>query len=207
MPGNFDAIMQRAKALIFDFDGTLVDSNAIKINAFKKCFNSFPNDLEAIMNYCQDHHHTPRTVKFRHVYEKILQRPFTRDIERKLAACYAEETTQKVIHAPTIPGALAFLKKWASQRRTALLSSTPHRILLHILRKRSMLKYFSTIRGAPVCKSSWIRKFCERGGFQQKEVVFLGDTLEDAQSAQTAGVRFFLVNQETFLNGRTRHHG
>lgn len=203
MPEDLDAIANRTKALIFDFDGTLVDSNPIKINAFQKCFADFPNQLEAIMGYCREHHHTPRMVKFRHVYAKILRRPLTREIEKKLLDCYAEATTQHVIHAPALPGSMAFVKKWAAQKRTALLSSTPHGVLLHILRERGMLSYFSAIQGAPVCKESWIRQYCEVEGLPSKEVVFLGDTAEDAQSAKQAGVGFVLVHPELFLNGHT----
>lgn len=49
-------LIREARALVFDFDGTLVDSNAIKRRAFERCFSEFPDRLEEIMRYCGRYH-------------------------------------------------------------------------------------------------------------------------------------------------------
>lgn len=176
--------------LVFDFDGTLVDSNPIKIEAFAKCFADYPNQFEAIMAYCRENHHTPRFAKFRHVFEHILKKPYTPAIEKTLLQRYEAETTQRIIDAPEIPNAMALLRRWVNQKELVLLSSTPHAILLQILEQRKMRDYFSIIRGAPVDKASWLIGFYQGRSLLPEEVVFIGDTQEDEQSAKAAGVHF-----------------
>lgn len=190
------SILEKAKALILDFDGTLVDSNAIKRNAFEKCFLDYPEHFSAIMAYCKNNNHIPRQTKFRHVFENILKLPYTAEIEQQMLACYAKETTEQVILAKEIPGATAFLKKWVLGRNSALLSSTPHETLLYILKKRKMTKYFRTVQGAPVNKAKWISDFLLEQGLKPKEALFIGDSPEDAKAAGEAGVWFSLPHFE-----------
>ncbi|MBI4125597.1 MAG: HAD hydrolase-like protein [Deltaproteobacteria bacterium] len=199
MYGSLETVVQRAKALIFDFDGTLVDSNPIKLYAFEKCFSDFVEKQSEIMDYCLAHHHVSRFDKFRHVFETILHRPYTPEWERKMLRRYAEETTEQVIGAPEIPGAVSFVKRWKKKKEVVLLSTTPDEILKHILARREMEHLFSVIRGAPVHKASWMDGFMRGRGLEKREVVFFGDSDEDAESAKTAGVIFVKVEgDQTF---------
>lgn len=185
--------LSHAKILIFDFDGTLVDSNRIKIEAFGKCFQGYSGKYPEIMDYCQNHHHTPREVKFRHVFENILKVPYTSQVESQMLENYASWTTEQVIAAPEIPGAHSFLDGVLGRYETALLSSTPHAILLHILKKRNMEQYFPLVRGAPVYKADWIKQLKQKQSLKKEEVVFFGDSAEDAKSAQEADISFVEV--------------
>ena len=126
-------ILEKARSLIFDFDGTLVDSNPIKRLAFDACFEDFPERLEEIRAYCYGHNHTPRWEKFKYVYEKILGLPYTADLQRRLVEHYESLTTKQIIEAPEVPGAGLFLAASRKSHQTAVLSSAPNEILLEIL--------------------------------------------------------------------------
>src|SRR2546421_6955519 len=140
---NLTRVLEKARAIVFDFDGTLVDSNEIKWYGFEQTFKDFPDRLEEIMAYCRSLNHTIRGEKFRHVFENILKLPYTPDIDGVLHERYAAATTQAVIRAPEIPGARPFLIQAADKYKTAVLSSTPHDILLKILDSRGWLRYFN----------------------------------------------------------------
>lgn len=185
--------IERAKALVLDFDGTLVDSNDIKRNAFEKCFVDYPERFEAIMAYCKGNNHIPRHVKFRHAFENILKLPYTAGIEKQMLETYAAQTTSQVIAAKEIPGATKFLEKFYRQKELALLSSTPHETLLHILDKRGMKKYFGAVQGAPVDKSGWLKKFIADRGLKKEEVAFIGDSFEDLRAAKEAQIFYIGV--------------
>lgn len=189
-------LLQSAKALVIDFDGTLVDSNPIKLKAFEKCFVDYPEHFEKIMAYCKMHHHTHRHEKFRFVFENILKRPYTPEIEKRLLEIYARETTEQVVAAKEIPGASRFLERFVKGKLSALLSSTPHETLLHILERRGLKKYFTTIQGAPINKAEWIQQFARTHSLRPKEILFLGDSAEDFISSQKAGVLFLAVGIE-----------
>lgn len=191
-------LVKRARALVFDFDGTLVDSNAIKHRAFERCFADAPAARrEAIAAYCRGSHHTPRWEKFRHVYEQILKRPYTFELQEKLLRRFDIETTRPIARAPEIPGASRFLAQAARTHVTALLSSTPQEALLDILDRRGWRGHFQTVQGAPVNKTKWLARWRATQGYGGDEVVFFGDTAEDARAAQRAGCVFVgVANQD-----------
>ena len=187
------------KAVIFDFDGTLVESNSIKFTAFEKCFVKFPVHFQAIMRYCREHHHIPRSDKFRYVFEEILQLPYPPEVEKQFLALFEDETTQNIIAAPEIEGATAFVKEISKKYWVAILSSTPHEILLSILEKRGLSPYIHAVQGAPVRKSDWLLKLQEEKKWSASEILFFGDTGSDCEAAKKSGVEFIGVGKESRL--------
>jgi phosphoglycolate phosphatase-like HAD superfamily hydrolase len=187
---SLTALLSRAHLLVFDFDGTLVDSNEIKRSGFEHVFDAFPSRRAEIMAYCRGSNHTIRREKFRHVYEAILRLPYTAELDRSLHERYAAVTTEAVINAPEIPGASAFLKQVSRRYRTAVLSSTPDAILKEILDARGWTGYFHLLQGAPIDKAAWLTGTCQSFRLSPQEVVFFGDTVEDLRAAKAAKCAF-----------------
>jgi phosphoglycolate phosphatase-like HAD superfamily hydrolase len=198
-----DEIIRRARAVVFDFDGTLVDSTAIKWRAFDRCFMQFPARQAEIQAYCRGHHHTPRWEKFRHVYERILGLPYTLELEAKLLAVFDQESTEHIIAAREIPGAARLVCAVAARRMTGLLSSTPHATLLHLVEQRGWRPWFTFLQGAPVHKASWLAQCKAAHALARQELVFFGDAPEDAQAAEEAGCLFVAVGAA--LHGAAPH--
>ena len=193
------AVLADARAIVCDFDGTLVDSNPIKWRAFERCFTDLPAPLrESAWTYCRRHHHTPRGEKFRHVYEQILQQPYTAEIAQRLERQFEEHTTAAIIRAPEIPGAGAFLASMGRSCLVAVLSSTPHELLRQIIEARGWATHVGLMRGAPVRKADWLRQLCATQGYPGHAVVVFGDMAEDAVAAHEAGCRFVGIGTGPF---------
>lgn len=191
-----------AKALVFDFDGTLVDSNPIKWRAFERCFKGFTDQREEIRAYCQGHPHIPRGEKFRYVFEEILRLPYTPKVERSLHRCFERETTDRILSAPEISGAESFLRMAHRRYGTAVLSSTPQGVLWDIVVRRGWGSYFHQVQGAPVEKAGWLSSLKGRWGLTQQALVFFGDTPEDADAALEAGCTFVAVGRDRLAKAR-----
>lgn len=198
--------LAQARALVFDFDGTLVDSAPIKRRAFEACFAEFAERFDDILPYCVTQHHTPRDVKFRYVYEQILRRPYTPAIDAQLHARFEAASTQQIIAALALPGAEAFLRAAARRTMTVLLSTTPHDVLVRILEGRGWRELFRVVRGAPVDKAMWLEAFRASHGWAEDEVICFGDTPEDAGAAAAAGCRFVGVGMASSGDGVAVQH-
>jgi len=184
--------IQSAKAVAFDFDGTLVDSNDIKRRGFDHAFAAYPDRMREIREYCYGSNHTIRGEKFRYVTEKILGLEYTPELEANFHKRYAEFTTESVIAAPEVPGAAAFVRGLAALR-PVLLSSTPTAILLEILRRRGWEDFFSIVQGAPVNKRAWLQGLLAVVRCEPSQMVFFGDTDEDEAAGTAVGCRFVRV--------------
>lgn len=189
-------LMRRAKTFVFDFDGRLVGSNDIKWHGFDVTFAEFSDYLDEIRHYCQRWHHIQREEKFRYVYEQILRLPYTPEIAAVLHQRFSAATTRQIIEAPEVPGAGQLLAQLSGDRMTLLLSSTPHQVLLTIVEARGWREWFNVIQGAPVDKRVWLQAFRSQADFSKEEVVFFGDTAEDAQAAQAADCTFIVIGSD-----------
>jgi phosphoglycolate phosphatase-like HAD superfamily hydrolase len=183
-------LFDTAAAIVFDFDGTLVDSNEIKWRAFETVFSDYPEHMAEISAYCRANNHTPRWVKFRHVYEQILRAPYTVEAERRIHERFEEETTAAIVAAPEIPGASACLASLAPRVRLGLLSSTPTAILAHLAAARGWTDRFTWMQGAPIDKRQWLASLTADLGVPAETVVFCGDTPEDRGAAAGARCTF-----------------
>ena len=100
----------RYDAIVFDFDGTLVDSNEIKTEAFGMLYESEGEAVvQQVKAYHRAHEGLSRFVKFRHWEEDLLGRPYTQLEEKRLSAEYSKLVMEEVVQAPFIPGAREFL--------------------------------------------------------------------------------------------------
>jgi phosphoglycolate phosphatase-like HAD superfamily hydrolase len=187
---DLKGVFEAARAFVFDFDGTLVDSNPLKLQAFGTLFAKFPMHLPGIMEYCRERLDLVRYDKFRHIYESIIGLPYTAEIEAALDREFTALTTGAVIEAIEIEGASAFLKTVHARRPTAVLSSTPTAVLEEILIRRSWKELFDHVAGAPVDKRLWLTEFAERSKYRPPEIVYFGDTPADSQAASEAGCTF-----------------
>ena len=63
--------MSALRVLILDFDGVVIESNAVKTEAFQHVFARFPKYAEAMMAFHHTHVSLSRFAKFKHLLALI----------------------------------------------------------------------------------------------------------------------------------------
>lgn len=179
------------KAVIFDFDGVIIESADIKTNAFRKLFErDYSGKLDIIVGYHLQNMGISRYIKFRHIYKNILGLPLPRDLEEELGRKFSRIALREVLKAPFVPGAAKFLRSNYKKYALFVASGTPHDELCYIIKKRGLLKFFSEVRGSPPGKNEIISEILGRYALSPNQAVFVGDAQSDLSAAQQAGLYF-----------------
>ena len=180
----------RYDAIVFDFDGTLVDSNEIKTEAFGMLYESEGEAVvQQVKAYHRAHEGLSRFVKFRHWEEDLLGRPYTQLDEKRLSAEYSKLVLEVVVQAPFIPGAKEFLEQYHEPFRLYVASGTPQTELRTVVSERGMDRYFQGVYGSPSTKAEILNQVVPHTGSPAR-VLMVGDALADLEGAQLAETAF-----------------
>lgn len=181
-------------AIVFDFDGTLVDSKQVKTEAFAKLYEPYGEDIALqVVKWHQANEGISRFVKFKYWHEVLLNKPYTDAEGERLSGLFSERVLETIINAPYISGALAFLEAYYQSIPLFIASGTPEAELLEIVSKRNMTQYFQGIYGSPKTKQAILEQILAKAGYTPQRVLMVGDALSDWEGAQAVGTQFLGV--------------
>lgn len=178
------------KALIFDFDGVLVESVDIKTTAFCELFKSFPEYWCAIKEFHLKNGGLSRDEKIKYYYKQLLKRALSQRTLSDKAAQFRRLVINKVIEAPFVPGALELLETCVGRFSLFIASGTPQTELREIIHRRGMTLYFHGVFGSPQRKEVIFDKILKRNLLQPEEAIYLGDSETDLYAAKKKGLHF-----------------
>jgi len=178
------------QAIIFDFDGVILESVSVKTEAFRRLFSFTPKHVDEIIQYHKENGGMSRYDKFRYIYKNILQEDLTQQKFVELSEKFAAIVFQEVIKAHFVPGAHELLELYYSKIPLYVVSATPEEELWQIIQKRGLTHYFREVYGAPRKKSECIIEILNLTGISPDCVMFVGDAKNDLVAARKAGVRF-----------------
>ena len=192
------------KAIIFDFDGIILESAGIKTEAFKELFSDFPTKIKQIIDYHLLNAGISRYIKFKYIYENILGRELTKEKEAELAEQFSQITLQKVLNAPFVAGAREFLDKNQKRYQFFIASGTPEHELRNIIKLRQLKDYFKEVYGSPNEKRDIINEIMKKYHFSRDEVVYVGDSQSDRLAANKARIVFVERENNTYIKSKSR---
>lgn len=182
--------MSKIKAIIFDFDGVILESMDAKTKAFTFLFKDYPEHIPAIINLHKSHGGMSRFEKFEIIYRDFLQQPLSEEKKAEFGRQFSEYVYQKVLKCPFVEGAREFLEKYHQKLPLFIASGTPEAEICSLVKERNLEKYFKAVLGSPLTKQELILKIMKEFNFQPQELIFVGDAIDDYQGAQEAGIRF-----------------
>jgi phosphoglycolate phosphatase-like HAD superfamily hydrolase len=177
-------------AVIFDFDGVIVESTDIKTAAFRALFADHPAHVDAVEALHRRHEGVNRSIKFEMIYRDILRRPLDAETKAALARRYGELVVDQVVACPAVAGVPEVLEALGRHVPLAVVSSTPDAELRQIVARRDLARYFRTVRGAPPAKAAAVAEVIAAFGWAAHRVAMIGDTIADLEAARSNGLRF-----------------
>jgi phosphoglycolate phosphatase-like HAD superfamily hydrolase len=187
--------------IVLDFDGVILESFDIKTDAFRELFSNYPDQVDEVVSYHKKNGGISRYVKFRYIYENILNLPPTDNDLNALADRFSEIVYQRILICPFVNGALDFLKDFHNTMHIYIASGTPEDELRDIINKRGLSEYFSGIFGSPSTKPQIVRNIMHIENMLPSDIIYVGDAISDLNAAREVGVTFIGRNKtENFDN-------
>ena len=105
------------QAIIFDFDGVVVESGEIKTQAFANLYRDYGETvMSEVARYHVLHGGMSRYQKFRYFQETLLEKPpLTPEEERHLDQRFSQLVLEAVIASDPVPGAAELIRREAEQ--------------------------------------------------------------------------------------------
>jgi phosphoglycolate phosphatase-like HAD superfamily hydrolase len=178
------------QVLVFDFDGVIVESNAVKTEVFSDIFKGYPGFYEVMMDYHLKNISSSRVDKFRYLAGLLkLEDPalFMDEILKK----FSHTVKKRVISAPLVDGAQSLLAKYFKEMPIYLASVTPEEELKDILVQKNIECYFKGVYGCPPWKKSdALSDIANLENVDVSSMLLIGDSSGDQRAAKIAGVNF-----------------
>jgi len=179
------------KAIIFDFDGVLVESVDVKTQAFAKLFEQHgPEVTRRVVEHHLRNGGMSRFEKIKYYYSHILNKPLSNSELDSLCRRFAGMVVDNVVNAPFVKGADSFLKNNYTKFELFVVSGTPEIELTAIVKHRKMDCFFKGLFGSPENKVTLTRRVIERYKLDKRNVIFVGDSFTDYEAASENGVLF-----------------
>ena len=178
-------------AVILDFDGVIVESVELKIQAFLTLYaHEAPEKRQAILEHQRTHGGVTRRLKFQHFEQELFGRPGDQATVERLATDYAKLVHGAVLACPFIAGAIDFLDATHARTDLHVVSGTPEEELLDIIGRRDLARYFKSVHGAPKSKPEAFAQILEAYGYSPSAVVAVGDATTEYEAARALSMPF-----------------
>lgn len=188
--------MENLKALLFDLDGTLVDTEHFHLDCWNEVLSSFNvklNHNDWLLHYVG----VPLPLNAKNIIDKYnLPIELSQLIEQREKLTLKRLQTQQIALMPHAIEALDFFSEMGLV--LALVTSSPKQDVDAIFKRNSLGKYFAlVITRSDVSKSKpdpESYNFClARLGLDKKDCIVFEDTLNGIKSAKAAGLTCFAV--------------
>lgn len=185
------------KCVVFDFDGTLVDSNDIKRGAFFEVAQPWDSSGEVVKKVFERCPVANRYEKTRRIAKELIDNKLLPsdsslvDWADRLAEDYTARCEAAIARCPEMPGATAALEKLTEKGLHLFVNSaTPVIPLRRLTELRSWDHFFRDVYGSESSKAENLQSIAAQSGADRNEIVHVGDQLDDQVGAKEFGCRF-----------------
>ena len=196
------------KAIIFDFDGVIVDSVGLKSEAFSEIYSKYGNNIKnKVIKHHESNGGISRFEKFKYYHKKFLNKKITTKELEKILNQFSSLVMSKVVKAEYVEGAIDFIQDNFNDYLLFISTATPTFEINQILIKRKINFFFKEVYGSPEKKVNHIKKIMDKYNLKPGELLFIGDSVSDLDASKKMNLDFILVKNEYNVNLRKDYSG
>ena len=188
--------LNKYNIILFDFDGVIVDSDNIRINAFRKTLKKYDNIyVDQFIEYHNNNGGISRYVKFE--YFKSLTGASNEELDKWLLI-YSQYCFQMMSDKNILIGEIINLISSLNNLKKELfvVSASDQNELRKLLGIYGLTKCFKFIYGSPVSKTNNISNLLKKFKYDPNETVLIGDSINDYEAAIDNKISFLGFGNE-----------
>jgi len=187
------------KTILFDCDGVVLNSNFLKIEAYRLTaleFGASEEDAMKLVNYHIEYTGISRNIKFTYFLETILKKQADESSMNHLLKQLNIEV-ERLLENCDIAEGLERLREKTKQAHWMIVSGGDQEEIIRLFSRKSLLKYFDVgIFGSPDSKEEIVaRELKKITG--QSPALFIGDSKYDYQVAKKNNLDFIFLSDWT----------
>lgn len=185
------------KAIIFDFDGVILQSVNIKTQAFASLYSKYGDDVKkAVIAHHLEHGGVSRFEKFRIYHNNFLNYNITDYEVKQLADEFSNLVFEGVCNSDYVLGAEPFLEYVNNKYLTFICTGTPDSEIVKILKHKNLSNFFNGVYGSPNDKVSIVNNIISTNNLSLDDVFFIGDAMTDYNASVKTGIDFIGVRND-----------
>jgi phosphoglycolate phosphatase-like HAD superfamily hydrolase len=188
----------RFDAVVFDFDGTLVDSAGVKYETFFKLFADTTAHRAIVAEVLAVDPDGSRHAVIPRMIAKLREQGLLVPSEDAVAA-YGRLVEAGVSAAPECPGATALLSCLKDGMDVYVASNTPREAVRQQTEQRGWSGWLKGVHGYPEIKADVVRAILKRDGLKPGRLAVVGDGRSDEEAARVNHCVFIKITKPADL--------
>jgi HAD superfamily hydrolase (TIGR01549 family) len=183
--------LNKYETIILDCDGVILDSNFLKLDAFRDALSNFDkNVIDDFINYFKNNFGTSRYTLVRVFIKEFLKQDFDENLYDCILKKYSQNCVLLYGKSHITKDFIKFVEIYKN-KKLFVASGSDQKELRNVFKNRNLDKYFVDIFGSPTKKSEIVKSIV----LETKNVVMIGDALSDMQAAQESGIDFIFMSE------------
>lgn len=181
------------KAILWDFDGVIMDSMPIRDKGFEVTLANYPEgEVKSLLEYHRINGGLSRYVKFRYFFEKIRNVSVTDEQIAALASKFSDVMMELLLDEKLlIMDSVEFIRQNYKAIPMHVVSGSDGVELRKICDALNLSQYFGSIHGSPTPKKQLISILLADYNYTPESVVLIGDSINDYEAAVHNNISFW----------------
>ena len=188
--------LEKYKVILWDFDGVILDSMAIRELGFRNVLQDYPEDkVEKLIQFHYKNGGWSRYVKFRYFFEQILEEEASKDSITELCNEFSKIMLELLSSKDLlIQDSLTYIMGNYLNQEMHIVSGSDQIELRKLNEELDISHFFKTIHGSPTPKTELVKKLLGTLPYSLNEVALIGDSINDLEAANLNFIDFYGYN-------------
>ncbi len=185
------------KAVFWDFDGVIKDSQEAKSGGFFELFADYGLEVQKkVVAHHRANGGVSRLIKIPYYFKEFIGEEISEAKASGFAQKFGDLSHEATIASPWVAGVLEYLGKNHKTQDFYIVTGTPLDEIKVTCERLQISKFFKELHGAPEAKEDIISQIMLAQGYASAEAIMVGDALKDQAAALSNGIDFLLRETE-----------